>query len=194
MCMHNKHLPYTNHNDLFAQRPLYSLLRETSQAVSKQSQRCSSICHHIPHRLTIYMSIFAGKKVWSATPATVRPLPSSLLLELNHTKTSPLRVAAFMTNSTELVCSTLFSNILCGNFKLWQPDKHAVHKALEAHHPHRLLAPQGSGIPKAALPFRPSAEHAADSGDLRSDKEFYNSLSWLEGQDIVQEWLLKTLG
>src|SRR5277367_2892028 len=32
----------TFHGDLFAQRPLYSLLRETSPAVSKQSQRCSS--------------------------------------------------------------------------------------------------------------------------------------------------------
>src|SRR5271168_2159993 len=62
-----------------------------------------------------------------------------------------------------------------------QPDKHAVHKVLEVHRPHRLLAPQGSGIPKAALSFRPSAEHAANSGDLCSDKEFYNSLSRLEG-------------
>lgn len=67
-------------------------------------------------RLKIYKNIFAGKKVWLAI---VRPLPSGLLVKLNHTKTSPLRVSAFM-NSTELVCSTLFSNIPCGNFKLWQ--------------------------------------------------------------------------
>jgi hypothetical protein len=103
-------------------------------------------------------------------------------------------------NSTKLVCSTLFSNIPCGNFKLWQhsntftakPSKHAVHKALEAHRPHRLLVPQGSGIPKAALLFRPSAEHASKLWEIfiQIKNSIIHYPDW-KVMDIVQEWLFK---
>ena len=74
-----------------------------------------------------------------------------------------------------------------------KPDKHAVRKALEVHRPHRLLAPQGLGIPKVDLPFRPSVEHAANPRDLCSDKEFYGSLSDWKVMDIVREWRLKDI-
>ena len=55
-----------------------------------------------PEHLHVY---FGRQEGWSATPATFRSLLSGLSLKLNHTKTSPLRVAAFIMDPTEAVVS-----------------------------------------------------------------------------------------